>query len=128
MSLPLCTLRLFVSMLLVSASAFAETPKVQDFRATYRQQAGQPVAQEALRGMQRAIELQSTANETLTHRRTLKDGTHEMRAARVMTRAEAWALAEKLQRTNPDLSRIEPIDPEGHLVRGEQPPGVGVQP
>ena len=128
MSLPLCTLRLFVSMLLVSASAFAETPKVQDFRVTYRQQADQPVAQEALRGMQRAIELQSTANETLTHRRTLKDGTHEMRAARVMTRAQAWALAEKLQRANPELSRIEPVDPEADLVRGAQPPGGGAQP
>ena len=54
---------LFVAVLLISASAFAETPKVQDFRVTYRQQAGQPVAQEALRGMQRAIELQSTATK-----------------------------------------------------------------
>lgn len=122
------TLCLFVAVLLVSVSAFAETPKVQDFRVTYRQQTDQPIVQESLRGMQRALELQSTTNETLSHRRTLKNGTHEMRAARVMTRADAWALAEKLQRANPELSRIEPVDPEADLVRGAQPPGRGVQP
>ena len=119
---------LFFAVLLVSVSAFAETPKVQDFRVTYQQQTDQPVVQESLRGMQRALELQSTAGETLSHRRTLKNGTHEMRAARVMTRAEAWTLAEKLQRANPELSRIEPVDPEADLVRGAQPPGGGVQP
>lgn len=119
---------LLVAALLVSASVFAETPKVQDFRATYRQQAGQPVVNESLRGMQRALELQSTAGETLSYRSTLKDGTHELRAARVMTRAEAWALAEKLQRANPELSHIEPVDPEANLVHGAQPPGGGVKP
>lgn len=120
------TLRLLVAALfLVSASAFAETPKVQDFRVTYRQDAGQPAAQEALRGVQRATELQSNAGETLSHRRTLKDGTHEMRAGRTMTRAEAWAMADKIRAANPGIHKVEPIDPEANIVQGLAPNGMG---
>lgn len=116
---------LVAASLLVSASAFAETPNVQDFRIHYRQESGQPATQEALRGVQRAAELQTASGETLTHRRTLKDGTHEMRASRPMSRAEAWALAEKLQRANPGLAKVEPIDPEADLVPGRAPTGMG---
>jgi hypothetical protein len=119
---------LVAALLLASASAFAETPNVQDFRIRYRQEPGQSAAQETLRGVQRAAELQSAAGETLTHRRTLKDGRHEMRAARPMTRAEAWALAEKLQRTNPGIGTVEPIDPEADLVPGRAPTGQGGKP
>lgn len=118
-------IRLLVALLLASASAFAETPNVQDFRIRYRQESGHSTAQEALRGVQRASELQSAAGETLTHRRTLKDGRHEMRASRPMTRAEAWALAEKLQRANPGIGTVEPIDPEADLVLGRAPNGTG---
>ena len=119
---------LVITPFLLSASVFAETPKVQDFRVNYRQEPGQPVVQETLRGVQRAIELQSAANETLTHRRTMKDGTHELRASRMMTRAQAWALAEKLRLANPNIDHVEPVDPEGHLVSGAQPIGLGVKP
>lgn len=109
------------TILLVSGSTFAETPLVQDFRATYRQDASQPAEQEALRGVQRATELQSSAGEILTHRRTLKDGTHEMRASHPMTRGEAWAMAYKVRAANPDLQTFEPIDPEASVVHGQVP-------
>jgi hypothetical protein len=117
---------LFVATLfLVSGLAFAEPPIVQDFRVTYRQDAGQPAAQEALRGLQRATELQSISGETLSHRRTLKDGTHEMRASRTMTRAEAWAMADKIRAANPSIHKVEPIDPEANIVQGQAPYGMG---
>lgn len=112
---------LVIAPLLFSVTAFAETPNVQDFRVSYRQEPRVPAAQEALRGAQRTLELQSEAGEMLTHRRTLKNGTHEIRASRAMTRAQAWALAEKLKRANPDIGSVEPIDPDAELVHGIDP-------
>ena len=86
-----------------------------------RQDAGQPAAQEALRGLQRATELQSISGETLSHRRTLKDGTHEMRASRTMTRAEAWAMADKIRAANPSIQK--PISYKGRPLTewGDKP-------
>ena len=112
---------LVIAPLLGSAPAFAETPNVQDFRVAYRQESGIQATQETLRGAQRALELQSAAGEMLSHRRTLKNGTHEIRASRAMTRAQAWALAEKLKRANPDIGSVEPIDPDAALVHGIDP-------
>lgn len=112
---------LVIVPMLVSASVFAETPNVQDFRVVYRQDAGVPAAQETLRGAQRALELQSAAGELITLRRTLKNGTHEMRASHARTRAQAWALAEKLKRSNPDIGSVEPIDPDAERVHGNNP-------
>lgn len=112
-------------LLLASTLAFAETPKVLDFRINYRQEPGESTNQEALRGIQRANELQAASGESLTHRRSLKDGTHEMRASRALTRAEAWALAEKMQRANPNLRKVEPIDPDADSVQGRSPNGIG---
>lgn len=116
---------LVIAPILASASAFAETPNVQDFRVSYRQEPGVPAAQEALRGAQRTLELQSAVGEMLTHRGTLKNGMHEIRASRTMTRAQAWALAEKLKRANPDIHNVEPIDPDAELVHGIDPVGQG---
>ena len=116
---------LITAVLFTSGLAFAEPPIVQDFRVTYRQEAGQPAAQESLRGVQRATELQSNVGETLTHRHTLKDGTHEMRAPRTMTRAEAWAMADKIRATNPSIHKVEPIDPEANIVQGLAPNEMG---
>lgn len=112
-------------LLLFSATAFAELPNVQDFRVSYRQDSGTQATQESLRGAQRALELQSAAGELIILRRTLKNGTHEMRASRAMTRAQAWALAEKLKRANPDIGSVEPIDPDAALVHGIDPIGQG---
>lgn len=124
------TIRLLAAILLaISASAFADTSNVQDFRVVYHLEPGQPASQEALRGVQRASELQPrTTGETLTHRRTLPDGSHEMRASRAMTRAQAWALAEKLQRDNSSIARVQPIDPETAVVHGRKPTGAGARP
>lgn len=107
---------------------WAESANVVDFRISYRFQDATARQAESLKGVQRAAELQSAAGETLTHRRTLKDGTHEMRASRTMTRVEAWALAEKLQRANPGIGKVEPVDPEGDLVQGARPTERGVKP
>ena len=116
---------LMIVPILASAPAFAETPNVQDFRVAYRQESSVQATQETLRGAQRALELQSAAGEMLSHRRTLKNGTHEMHASRAMTRAEAWALAEKLKLASPDIRNIEPIDPDAALVHGIDPIGQG---
>lgn len=119
---------LLITSLFISGWAFADPSIVQDFRVTYRQEAGQPAAQEAMRGVQRATELQSSVGESLTHRRTLKDGTHEMRASHTMTRAEAWAMADKLRAANPGINKVEPIDPEASTVNGQAPNGMGRKP
>lgn len=120
--------RFFITaLLLASTCVFAEGPPVQDFRITYRKAQGQTGSDEALKGIQRASELQSDG-VMMTHRRTLKNGSHEMRASRTMTRAQAWAHAEKLQHDHPEISRIEPINPEESLVHGRAPHGAGVQP
>jgi hypothetical protein len=42
-----------------------------------------------------------------------------------MTRAEAWAQADKLRRANPGIDKVEPIDPDADKVQGLQPNGAG---
>ena len=114
---------LAASLLVVaSVSAFADTQNVQDFRVRYRAQPNQAAVPEAMRGVQRVADLQSTiGGGPLTHRRTLQDGTHEMRTSKLMTRAEAWAMAEKIMRDNPSVGSVEPVDPEADLVPGRAP-------
>lgn len=117
------------ALLLLSTSVLAQepttsAPSVQEFRISYRARTAAS-ANERLRGVQRAAELQPVSGTSLTHQRTLDDGALEVRASRPMTRAEAWAFAEELQKANPGVGRIEPIDPEADLVRGAAPAGAG---
>jgi hypothetical protein len=75
-------------------------------------------------GAARAQEISNATGVTLTHVRTERDGTHVMRHSSVLTRAEAWALAEKIRGTSGAAS-VEPIDPNFRKRAPAMPTALG---
>lgn len=72
-----------------------DVSKVNEFYVRYKAEPGGSFTPGALLGLQRAMTLSNAAGVPLTHVRTLYDGAQVMRSDRLLTRAQAWAVAEK---------------------------------
>jgi hypothetical protein len=97
--------------LLAAAQPLPDTAKVNEFYVRYKAQPSGPVIPEPLLGIQRATTLSFTVSMPLEHVRTLRDGAYVMRSDRVLTRVQAWELAEKLAHSD-GVAVAQPIDPE----------------
>lgn len=104
-------------VMVVSLAAAAQSqpvpdmPKVNEFYVRYKAQPGGALTPGALLGLQRAMTLSNATGVPLAHVRTLDDGAEVMRSDRLLTRAEAWEVAEKLARSG-GVALAEPINPE----------------
>ena len=110
----LCAALVMLISLVAAAQSQPEQdiPKVNEFYVRYKE--AQPSGSStpgALLGLQRTMTLSSTAGVSLAHARTLRDGAHVMRSDRALTRAQAWALAEKLARSD-GVAVAQPINPD----------------
>lgn len=85
--------------------------QVKEFYVLYKAQPSGASTPDASLGLQRAMTLSGTAGVALTHVRTLRDGAYVMRSDRLLTRAQAWAVAEKLARSD-GVAVAQPINPE----------------
>lgn len=108
-----------IAYLIVAASsawwggAQAQTSSAgQEFRVVYRAKGAEQIQQEKLRSTQRAMQLSTSAGESVVHVRTDEKGAHTVRATRSMTRADAWAMAKKMTSQNPEILEIQPVDPQ----------------
>jgi len=101
-----------------------EPKVVTDFRV--RMTTAAPASQGATiqDGVARAQEISNATGVTITHVRTEQDGTHIMRHSTVLTRAEAWALAEKI-RGSSGAASVEPIDPNFRKRAPAMPTALG---
>jgi hypothetical protein len=93
----------------------ADSKEITDFRVrmtTAVTPASQGVTTQGVpdNGVAKAQELSNASGVTLTHVRTERDGAHVLRHPTALTRAEAWALAEKIRGTS-GAAAVEPIDP-----------------
>ncbi len=70
-----------------------------------------------------AADLSATAGVNLTPTSVTPDNAQLVGLPRAMTRAEAWAIANKLS-ARPDIEHVEPIDPEFNKRPPNNPTGL----
>jgi len=110
-----------VALVLITSTCLAQQPdepkEIADFRVKMVQpSSSEPEAveqagrDESQRGPERARELSSSSGVSLSHVRSSPDGSHVVHHSSVLTRAEAWALAERIKMSSGAVS-VEPIDP-----------------